>query len=150
MRKRNLIILIIIILVISLSSYYLGKIRKESSSKESSLFEQESVATELSYEEIAHLTKEINNLSPQKASSEEGWQVIRIAVIDEENLYLTYGDGNLLRRILITKQDGKWKRIGYFEPGENLWHLISGKDPYQGKFEAIYEKNPETDEWEKR
>ncbi|MFA6436724.1 MAG: hypothetical protein WC242_01215 [Candidatus Paceibacterota bacterium] len=146
MGKRNIVILIIIILVIGGTIYCLSRIKKET--PESTLFrEDNSVSVPLTKETIDSISKNINQLSPEKPVLGGSWHLIRFSLIDKSRLYVEYGDNQNTRQLLLQKKDDLWQVIGFFHSGKDMWKLVSGSDPYMGANVSIYEVDLKTGEW---
>ena len=146
MEKRNIVILIIIILVIGGTIYGLSRMKKEI--PESMLFPNDNlISISLTQEVIDSISKDINQLSPEKPVSGESWRLIRLSLIDESRLYVEYEDGQNTRQLLLQKKDDSWQIIGFFHPGKDMWKLVSGSDPYLGANVSIYEVDLKTGEW---
>jgi len=164
---------LIIILFIAIGFFlYIFKIRdiispvNLSENKEQQSEEQRN---QLNRQEITKdLTKKINEISPVKPTLGGNWYVNRFwfAENSNENFYVEYEDGHILRRVLVRvekvpatsikdKQAGReykldYKIIGYFEPGENNWILKKGKDTIFNSNLDLYEYDDESDCWLKK
>jgi hypothetical protein len=100
------------------------------------------------------LSGKIGQLSPVQPVLGGHWFVDRFWFADDNDVYIEYEDGHILRRILVSVdgQEGnfKYKAVGYFEPGENDWILKQGKDTMIGKRLDLYEFDQAKGEWAKK
>ena len=95
----------------------------------------------------AHLAE----LSPVKPVLGGSWRVTRFWFATDNDFYVEYEDGHILREILVhfNPQTG-YGVVGYFEPGENAFELKSGKDTMFGRALILYEYNQATKKWERK
>jgi len=119
--------------------------------------ENHSEEIQLGRQEIMQdITEKIADISPAEPVLGGSWFVSRFWFVKEnnENFYVEYEDGHILRRILLKaeKKGNKidYELIGYFEPGETTWLLKQGQDPFFGKNLDLYEYNQESKLWLKK
>jgi hypothetical protein len=142
MHKRNTIILIIILIVIGIAVFSLSKCKKFP--QELNIFpDGKEETTPFDTEEISVISEQLDDLSPEDAVLGGNWFISQVAVIDEKHVYIVYEDGHIVRRMLLEKTEQDWQRLAYFEPGKDMWKLISGNDPYMGNDVIIYERREE-------
>jgi hypothetical protein len=105
---------------------------------------------------MTDVSKKIAKISPVKPVLGGKWRVNRLWFVQgsNENFYVEYEDGHILRRVLIMvkkKDDGlDYKVIAYFEPGEVDWELKDGEDKFFGSSLDLYEYNDELGKWIKK
>jgi len=119
--------------------------------------ENHSEEIQLGRQEIMQdIAEKIADISPAEPVLGGSWFVSRFWFVKEnnENFYVEYEDGHILRRILLKaeKKGNKidYELIGYFEPGETTWLLKQGQDPFFGKNLDLYEYNQESKLWLKK
>lgn len=110
---------------------------------------------ELSRQEIMKdLAKKIGLVSPVKPVLGGQWFVQRFWFATDNDFYIEYEDGHILRRILVklegSAKEPEYKITGYFEPGENDWVLKQGQDTMFGKPLDLYEYDQIKKEWTKK
>ncbi len=101
-------------------------------------------------ESMEYVSENISNISPRDPILGGSWQATRFWFVDDENFYVEYEDGRILRKVLISEVDDSYTVTGYFEPGENDWNLVEGKDPYFGTQLDLYEFSGKANAWVKR
>lgn len=96
------------------------------------------------FQMMQEVEKKIGELSPVEPTTESDWKIKRFAFVDDENFFVQYEGQDKLRRILVkfSKKDG-YQLKAFFKPGENLWKLIEGENPYLGASVDVYEKTEE-------
>jgi hypothetical protein len=139
MPRRNIIIFVIIIIIIVGTVCGLKRVKEKEASLD--LFPEEENINPLFIETINYITENITSISPEKAVLGGNWQVTSFEFVDADHLYVEYEDGHILRRILLEKSNNKWKTLGYFQQGKDMWELISGEDAYFGAALTVYKKN---------
>lgn len=97
-----------------------------------------------------YLKDHISELSPQKAVVGGSWNVMRFWFVfgSDKDFYVEYEDGHIVRKMLIKiNEGGKYNIVGFFEPGEDDWKLISGDDSQYGKPLELYEFDNNLNKW---
>lgn len=157
MKKKHLFIFPIIFLIVLGVFLYIKEISSPNDFSEENQQEKDFQEFQLSRQGIMEdIVGKISEISPVEPVLGGSWYVIRFWFIEEsnENFYVEYEDGHILRQILVSaeKKDNKikYKVIGYFEPGETMWMLKRGENPFLGKTLELYEHDEETGQWIKR
>ena len=102
------------------------------------------------------VAKTIGEISPVKPVLGGHWFVDRFWFVSgsDEDFYVEYEDGHILRRILVGIQNQEsgvnYQVVAYFEPGESSWVLKSGQDTQFGKNLDLYEFNDSLKSWVKK
>jgi hypothetical protein len=155
MRKRNLIIIFLLALIIGglfLFSFFGSFDFGGEDSDRPDNPPTTGAEIEAPKQTIEELAEQISSLSPVDSEPGSSWKLKRVEFVDGDNFYVEYTDGALQRRLLLRREPPEVKRrykvVGFFRPGENLWKLVQGENPYFGTPVEIYEKNSEG-EWEK-
>ena len=99
---------------------------------------------------IDYVVQNIGSLSPVSPVLGGSWYALRFWFADENNFYAEYEDGHILRQILLNYDGENYRVVGYFEPGEDMYELKSGQDTIFGRDLVRYEKNQETQAWERQ
>ena len=154
MKKFYLPIIIIIAILVVVGVYYSIKTWKPAGEipQEQSVVEDIITRKEI----MTDVSKKIAEISPVKPVLGGKWRVNRFWFVQEsnENFYIEYEDGHILRQILVTvvKKGGEldYKVIAYFEPGEVDWELKNGEDKFFGSLLDLYEHSEELGKWIKK
>lgn len=100
------------------------------------------------------VAEKIADISPVKPVLGGSWYVNRFWFIKDSNedFYVEYEDGHIMRRILLSAEEKKehklaYELIGYFEPGEVAWILKEGEDSFFGRSLDLYEHDEESNRW---
>lgn len=155
MRKRNLVIILLLASIIGglfvASVFGLFEFENESTNQPENP-PTTGAKIEAPIQTIEAVEASLSSLSPLDSEPGSSWKLERVEFVDGDNFYIEYTDGALERRLLLRKQapeaESRLKVIGFFRPGDDLWKLVQGENPYFGTPVEIYEKN-ESDEWEK-
>ncbi|PJE58046.1 MAG: hypothetical protein COU81_02750 [Candidatus Portnoybacteria bacterium CG10_big_fil_rev_8_21_14_0_10_36_7] len=111
-----------------------------------------------------YIANNIASLSPANPVLGGSWYVIRFWFANDDNVYVEYEDGHVLRRILVEIISGEkilangdsqplpyeYEVRAYFEPGESDWTIKDGSDTMFGKPLKLYEFDQDSDIWTKR
>ncbi len=153
MNKHLFTILVILLIAIGIFFY----VKNANFPSENSGEGEQNQETQLDCQEIMQdVVEKISEISPVKPVLGGSWYVNRFWFIKDnnENFYVEYEDGHILRRVLLSaeKKENKlnYKVIGYFEPGETTWILKKGEDPFLDKELELYERDEESGRWVKK
>ena len=153
MKKRLFTIFIILLIAIGIFFY----VKNANLPSENSGEDEQNQETQLDCQEIMQdVAEKISEISPEKPVLGGNWYVIRFWFIknSNENFYVEYEEGHNLRRVLLSveKKENKlnYKVIGYFEPGEAIWTLKQGEDPFFDRELDLYEHDSESGQWLKK
>ena len=160
-----MIILIILLITIGIFFY----VKNTNLPLENSENGEQNQKIQLDCQEIMQdVVEKISEISPVEPVLGGDWYISRFWFIkdDNENFYVEYEDGHILRRILLSvekkpatspedKQAGReyklnYKVIGYFEPGETTWVRKKGEDPFFDRELDLYEYDNESGQWLKK
>lgn len=153
--SSKIILLVLAVLVVLATVYFLledkAKVEQEVDNQpkqeENQVQEQDQSKIQA---RIEYTTKNIAELSPVDPVLGGSWMVTRFWFRDENNFYVEYEDGHILRQILISYKDNEYKVVGYFEPGENMFELKEGEDTIFGEDVTLYEYSQDTQVWERQ
>lgn len=98
---------------------------------------------------MEYVSKNISAISPEKPVLGGSWYTTRFWFVfgSDKDFYVEYEDGHIMRKMLIKIEDGKYKVVGFFEPGEDDWQLKSGEDLQFGKPLELYEYDQDLNKW---
>ncbi len=152
--KKRLFTILIILLIVAGIFLYIKNANFPSGNSENG---EQNHEIQLDCQEIMQdVVEKIGKISPEKPVLGGNWYVIRFWFIKDSNedFYVEYEEGHILRRILLSvekKQDKlNYKVIGYFEPGEAIWTLKEGEDPFFDRELDLYEYDNESEQWLKK
>lgn len=153
MKKRLFTIFIILLIAIGIFLYVKNTDLPSGNSEKN----EQNQETQLDCQEIMQdVAEKISEISPVKPVLGGSWYVSRFWFIKDnnENFYVEYEDGHILRRVLLSaeKKENKlnYKVIGYFESGETIWMLKKGEDPFFDRGLDLYEYDGESGRWVKK
>lgn len=162
MGKKLLIIIILLGILIAGIFFYKQKfnhwpwqvrsVNDEEGQKKESLFDKWLTKKTEGLERepvMEYVSNNIIDLSPEKSVLGGQWHVNRFWFVfgSDKDFYVEYEDGHIMRKILMKVEDGKYKVVGFFEPGEDDWVLKSGDDLQFGKPLELYEFNRNQNKW---
>ena len=154
-RPRRISLGLIIILFVAIGIFFF--IKNANFPLENSHEEKQEQKPQLNRQEVMKdIAERISEISPVKPVLGGNWYLNRFWFVENnnENFYVEYEDGHILRQILLKvekeKNELKYKLIGYFEPGENNWVLKKGENPFFDSLLDLYEYNKESDRWLKK
>ncbi len=99
---------------------------------------------------MEYIAEHISRFSPVQPVLGGKWFAVRFWFVDDTNFYVEYEDGHIMRKLLLKGKDTDYTVVGHFEPGENDWNLIEGKDPYFGIPLDLYEYSEQKGKWVKK
>jgi hypothetical protein len=100
------------------------------------------------------VVENITKIAPEPPASGKYWSVKRFWFVDGSyaSFYVEYGEGSVLRRVLLTANLSQMPEISYkveayFEPGESDWILKSGKDQTSSLPLILFEYDNGKNQW---
>lgn len=111
---------------------------------------------------MAYVKENLDKLSPVKPILGGAWYPLRFWFASDDEFYVEYEDGHIMRRILVEAIGGEkilssgehrpfpyeYEVRAYFEPGESDWTLKTGQDTLFAKSLDLYEYNEASQKWE--